>query len=75
MKMPTLHDGQIKFHAATQPTGQVVATTYPPDNKIEKNEQVLRLKVGARRQFPWWISIRQPQWRLSSFGKRPESRA
>jgi hypothetical protein len=27
--------------------------------------QVLHLKKGARRQFPWWISIQQRRWRLS----------
>jgi len=50
-KMPTLHDGEIMFHTATRTLGQVVGTIYPPDNKLEKFEQVLRLKDGAHRQF------------------------
>jgi hypothetical protein len=50
-KTPTLHDGEIMCHAATRTIGQVVDTIYPPDNKLEKFEQVLRLKDGTHQQF------------------------
>ncbi len=50
-KLPTLHDGEIMFHVATRTIGQVVGTVYPPDNKLERFEQVLRLKDGTQRQF------------------------
>ena len=50
-KMPTLHDGEIMIHPATRTIGQVVGTYYPPDNHIERVEQVLRLKDGTQRQF------------------------
>ena len=50
-KMATLHDGEIMLHPATRTVGQVVGTLYPPDNQIEKVEQVLQLKDGTHRQF------------------------
>ena len=50
-KMPIIHKGEFMIHPATRTVGQVVGTVYPPDNKIEKFEQVLRLKDGTRRQF------------------------
>jgi hypothetical protein len=51
MKMPILHKGEIMIHADTLTVGQVVDTIYPPDNKLERFEQVLRLADGTRRQF------------------------
>jgi hypothetical protein len=51
MKMPILHEGEVMVHANTRTIGVVVDTIYPPDNKREKFEQVLRLTDGTRRQF------------------------
>ena len=42
---------EIMIHAETLTVGQVEDTVYPPDNKLEKFEQVLRLADGTRRQF------------------------
>jgi hypothetical protein len=50
-KLPTLHDGEIMYHAETRTIGQVVGTIYPPDNKLENFEQVLRLKDGTQQKF------------------------
>jgi hypothetical protein len=50
-KLPTIHNGEINFHAATNTIGQVVATVYPPDNMLAKFEQVLLLPDGTQRRF------------------------
>lgn len=50
-KLPTIHDGEINFHAPTNTIGQVVATVYPPDNMLAKFEQVLLLPDGTHRRF------------------------
>jgi hypothetical protein len=50
-KMPTIHNGEINFHAATNTIGQVVATVYPPDNMLARIEQVLELPDGTQRRF------------------------
>ena len=48
---PILHEGQIVIHPVTRTVGQVADTIYPPDNQLEKFEQVLRLPDGTHRQF------------------------
>lgn len=48
---PTIHKGEITFHAATNTIGQVIATVYPPDNMLAKFEQVLLLPDGTQRNF------------------------
>jgi hypothetical protein len=50
-KLPTIHNGEINIHAATNTIGQVVATLYPPDNMLAKIEQVLLLPDGTQRRF------------------------
>jgi hypothetical protein len=50
-KQPTIHKGEITFHAATNTIGQVVATIYPPDNMLANFEQVLLLPDGTQRKF------------------------
>jgi hypothetical protein len=50
-KLPTIHNGEISIHAASNTIGRVVATVYPPDNMLSKFEQVLLLPDGTRRRF------------------------
>jgi len=50
-KLPTIHKGEITFHAPTNTIGQVVATVHPPDNMLAKFEQVLLLPDGTQRKF------------------------
>ena len=50
-KLPTIHKGEITFHAATNTIGQVIGTVYPPDNMLAKFEQVLLLPDGSQRKF------------------------
>ena len=50
-KLPILHEGEIMVHTKTRTIGRVVGTIYPPDNQLEKFEQVLVLTDGSRRQF------------------------
>ncbi len=50
-QLPTIHKGEINFHAATNTIGQVVATVYPADNLLAKFEQVLMLPDGTRQTF------------------------
>jgi len=49
--LPTIHKGEINFHAATNTIGRVIATVYPPDNMLAKFEQVLLLPDGTQRRF------------------------
>lgn len=50
-QLPTIHKGEINFHAPTNTIGQVVATVYPADNMLANFEQVLLLPDGSRRKF------------------------
>ena len=50
-KLPTIHKGEITFHAASNTIGQVIATVYPSDNLLVNFEQVLLLPDGTQRKF------------------------
>jgi hypothetical protein len=50
-QLPILNAGEIMVHDATRTIGQVVETIYPPDNRLNGFEQVLRLLDGTRQQF------------------------
>jgi len=50
-KLPTIHKGEINFHAATNTIGKVIATIHPPDNMLAKFEQVLLLPDCTLRRF------------------------